>query len=69
MEPQNLLPEYLTDHQVAAWLLTTPARVRRLANKGQIPHVSLPDGTLLFVHADLLEWSKTLPKKPSGVAS
>jgi hypothetical protein len=50
------LPLLLTDLAVADWLATTPARVRKWARQGKLPHVVTPDGELLFDPNKLAAW-------------
>lgn len=47
----------LLDHIDAGKLLVMPAaRVKRLAKRGEIPSVRLPDGEVRFRRADLERW-------------
>ncbi len=57
----------LTDSEAGELLRMLPVRVVRLAKRGVIPHVALPDGELRFVAADLLNWAMTYRRPaPSG---
>jgi excisionase family DNA binding protein len=50
------LPYLLTAHEVAAWLCTTERRVLRMAREGELPHVLLPGGDVMFEPAALVKW-------------
>jgi len=53
MEPTPILVDANTAGQLLDML---PARVRRLAKRGKIPAVILPDGEPRFLPDDLREW-------------
>ena len=59
------LPTYLTDLQVARWLVLRPAQVRKWAKQGIIPALILPDGSMLFDPSEVAHWIQALPR--SGV--
>jgi Helix-turn-helix domain len=46
----------MNDLAVAEWLGTMPARVRKWARQGALPHVVTPDGEFLFHPAELADW-------------
>jgi hypothetical protein len=56
------LPSLWTPHDVALWLSIPPARVVRLARRGVLPSISLPDGEVLFDPAELAHWLEALRK-------
>jgi hypothetical protein len=47
----------LDDHEAGDILRMLPSRVSRLARRGIIPHVALPDGELRYLATDLMEWA------------
>lgn len=47
----------LTDSEAGELLRMLPSRVVRLAKRGVIPHIALPDDELRFCASDLLEWA------------
>ena len=62
---ETTLPRLWTPQDVALWLTVPTDRVVRLARKGLIPHVLMPDGELLFDPAELATWIESHRK---GVA-
>lgn len=61
-----MVTENLLTSKQAGVMLSMPAcRVKRLAKRGHIPHVSLPDGEFRFDSADLRIWVE-LHKQPGG---
>jgi hypothetical protein len=52
-------PELLTPHDVASWLHTTSKFVLGLVRRGEIPHLLLPNGDILFERADLADWVRS----------
>jgi hypothetical protein len=56
MSTAALLPRLVTAGAVAEWLLTTTRAVLRMARAGEIPCVTLPDGSLVFDAEDLAGW-------------
>lgn len=61
----------LIDARDAGILLSMPSpRVMRLAKRGVLPCVKLPDGELRFSRADLAEWVEQYrqPTQPQGAA-
>jgi len=46
----------LTDTEASRLLRMQPSRLRRLANRGDIPHIRLPGGDVLFDPRDLARW-------------
>ena len=61
-------PPLLVDAREAGRLLDMiPARAKRLARRGALPCVVLPDGEVRFLPADLESWveeHRCLPVKP-----
>lgn len=47
----------LDDVEAGALLRMPPSRLTRLARRGIVPHIALPDGELRFCAADLLAWA------------
>jgi excisionase family DNA binding protein len=62
------LPEVLTPDDVALWLGLPLGRVLKLARANQVPHVRLPDGSVLFDRTDLRQWLETLRGQQKGAA-
>jgi hypothetical protein len=60
----------LDDVEAGEVLRMLPRRVVRLAKRGIIPHVALPDGELRFRTSELLEWANQFsrPGAQEGVA-
>jgi excisionase family DNA binding protein len=46
----------LTDSEAATLLRILRTRLLRLARRGEVPHVLLPDGEIRFRRADLVAW-------------
>lgn len=42
----------------------SPARVTRLAKRGDLPHVALPDGEIRFLPQDLRDWAEAHRRPP-----
>jgi excisionase family DNA binding protein len=63
------LPEMLTPGEVASWLHTRTNFVLRLVRRGEIPHVKLPNGDVLFDRAELTDWVKTYRVGKAGQAA
>jgi hypothetical protein len=57
------LPSLLTPQDVGLWLSIPTGRVVRLARRGDLPCVTLPDGELLFESAELARWLEGLRKR------
>jgi len=55
----TILPDMLTAGDVASWLHTTSNFVLRLVRRGEIPHLTLPNGDVLFDRAELADWVKS----------
>jgi hypothetical protein len=55
------LPVLLTAHDVGLWLTLPTSEVVRLARRGQIPCVTLPNGEVMFEPARLARWVRSLP--------
>jgi hypothetical protein len=55
-----LLPRLLTAQDVALWLALPTGRVERMARAGQIPCVTLPDGSVVFDQEELAGWLDAL---------
>lgn len=47
----------LTEAEAGELLRMLPARVARLAKRGIIPHIALPDGEMRYCASDLLAWA------------
>ncbi len=58
----------LAAEDVSLWLNMPTRRVERMARRGQIPCLVLPDGEILFDQAELLMWLNRLREQPQGVA-
>jgi predicted site-specific integrase-resolvase len=48
--------QLLNSADAAAVLMLTPAQVRTLVRKGQLPHVALPNGEIRFDPDDIRQW-------------
>jgi hypothetical protein len=59
----------LTAMDVGLWLSLPTRQVERMARRGQIPSVTLPNGDILFDRAELLMWLDHLRDQPRGGAS
>ena len=59
------LPDLLTDLDVADWLKMPARRVARLAKRGMIPCVTLPDKSIVFDRAELVAWLATRRQGPA----
>ena len=53
------LPHMLLPEEVAAWLSLTTQAVKKLATKGELPHIRLPHGSTAFDAAELTHWLDT----------
>jgi hypothetical protein len=53
------LPRLLTPAEVGVWLVLPARRVERLARAGEIPCLTLPDGSIMFEAASLAAWVQT----------
>lgn len=51
-----VLPRLLTPADVADWLSLSVRQVERMARRGALPAVELPDGSLVFDAEDLAAW-------------
>jgi hypothetical protein len=60
------LPEMLTPGDVASWLHTRTNFVLGLVRHGQIPHMKLPNGDVIFDRAELAEWVKAFRVGKAG---
>lgn len=60
------LPELLKTIDVSNWLAMSERRVARLAKRGRIPAIVLPDGELAFEPEKLAEWIRTQPAATEG---
>jgi hypothetical protein len=47
-------------------LSLNPRRVKRLARKGEIPHVLLPGDEVRFKAEEIADWIEDLPHLPAG---
>ena len=56
----------LTDSETADYLRLTTRQVVRLAKRGDVPSVNLPDGELRFDAADLHQWVESLKRPVNG---
>lgn len=50
-------PNLLDGDEAGEVLRMLPKRVARLARRGVLPHVALPDGELRFLRTDLMAWA------------
>ena len=57
--------QLLNPADAAAVLMLTPAQVRTLVRKGQLPHVALPNGEVRFDPDDIRRWVETR-KRPAA---
>ncbi len=62
----TLIPHLWTPQDVGLWLTVPTEKVIRLARRGLIPCVCLPDGELLFDPTDLSAW---IADKRRGIGS
>ncbi len=62
----RMAPNLLTADEVADRLSLTPARVKRLAKRDELPHVSLPGGEVRFSAEDLDRWIEDRKRGPDG---
>ena len=62
------LPNLLDADAVGEWLSMHPRRVVRMAKRGEIPAIRLPDGDFLFDPAELLMWLDHLRDQPREVS-
>jgi hypothetical protein len=53
------LPHLLTAHEVAQWLGQSARRVERMARRGEIPSIGLPDGSRVYDEAELAAWLRS----------
>jgi hypothetical protein len=60
------LPVLLTPHDVGLWLTLPTNEVLRLARRGQIPSITLPNGEVMFEPARLARWVAGLPAGAPG---
>jgi excisionase family DNA binding protein len=60
----------LTDSEAADFLRLTTRQVVRLAKRGDVPSVNLPDGEVRFDLDDLRQWveARKRPVKPAEAA-
>jgi hypothetical protein len=61
------LPQLMTPMEVGLWLSLPTRQVERLARQAVIPSITLPDGSLVFDRADLVEWITRLKAAGRGV--
>jgi excisionase family DNA binding protein len=54
----------LIDSQIAEILMLTSRQVLKLAKRGEIPAVFLPNGEIRFDYHDVAEWIKTCKQLP-----
>ncbi|MCC6127444.1 MAG: helix-turn-helix domain-containing protein [Pirellulales bacterium] len=54
----------LLDSQIAELLCLSPRQVLRLAKRGKIPHIVLPNGEIRFDFQDVKTWLKTCTRLP-----
>lgn len=54
------MPTLLTPADVARWLTLPTPKVERLARRGEIPAIVLPDGNLVFSGDELSRWLEGL---------
>jgi hypothetical protein len=57
------LPRLLIPDQVANWLCLPTRRVERMARRGEIPCITLPDDSIVFDAEELAEWLESLRGK------
>ena len=59
----------ITGFEAALMLGMSRTRLVRIARRGEVPHVVLPDGEIRFRRADLVEWvaSYRRPARPPEV--
>ena len=62
----NTQTPLLSDVETAEFLCMNSRRVRRLAKKGEIPSVQLPDGEIRFCEADVVEWVEAHKRPGNG---
>ncbi|MGH7135058.1 MAG: hypothetical protein ACREHD_04915 [Pirellulales bacterium] len=60
----------LTTAEAGDLLRMLPTRVARLAKRGVVPHIALPDGELRYRASDPMEWANQFarPGAHQGVA-
>jgi hypothetical protein len=58
-----------TELQVGIWLSLSTRTVVRMAKAGQIPHIVLPNGELVFDPGDLAAWLEGLRQPAREEAS
>jgi hypothetical protein len=61
------LPVLLSSTDVGQWLNLSPGQVERMARRGQVPSIRLPNGDLLFDRVELLQWLDHLREQPREV--
>ena len=63
-------PPILVDNVEAGRLLDMPRqRVKRLAKRGELPCVALPDGELRYLPSDLVVWVNQHRQLPDDLAT
>lgn len=55
------MPRLLTPTEVDRWLAWPLGRSERLAKRGKLPHVVLPDGAVRFRRSDVAKMPKPRP--------
>jgi hypothetical protein len=60
------LPNLMTAMDVGLWLTLSARQVERMARRGEIPSVTLPNGDLLFDAAELARWVEALRAERKG---
>jgi hypothetical protein len=61
------LPLLLTPMDVGLWLSLSTRQVEKMARRGEIPSIKLPNGDLVFDRAELLMWLDQLRDQPQEV--
>jgi hypothetical protein len=58
-----------TPHGMAIQLQLPERRLRRMAEAGQIPSITLPDGSLRFDAAHVRQWLRRMERQPVMMVS
>jgi hypothetical protein len=65
----SILPQLLGPGEVAALTNLTAGRITRMAKRGELPHLVMPDGGILFDAVDVAAWIRTCRRPaPAGEA-
>ena len=65
---QSIQPLLIDKHEAGRLLDMPPTRVSRLAKRGEIPCVVLPDGELRYLPEDLRAWVNGFRQNVEGIA-